>query len=321
MRGNGYEIAFLFSMSRSLRRIFRYCAVPIWQRYGPCLPLFRTLSPCGIWIYPGMECDSRSTSRLGSRRRRALKTVSPRPRRFSAWTHRLLHQPRHRGPDYPARHRCDRCAGRECSRSTPGGIFPRHSRHWRQARVAMASPSACSCRMPRNWKRWWRAMACSASALRWTAARHCCEVRRCALRRALASAAGWVTGLRRGQSAGRGEVAFAEWDAALDLVKINPLADWPLERVEAYAAANERSHQPAACAGLPSIGCQPCTRAIRPGEHIRAGALVVGAGGRQGMRAAQAARRPVRCQGGGCSGVMIEKLAAVRGVVQANFSI
>ncbi len=100
----------------------------------------------------------------------------------------------------------------------------------------------------------------------------CCEVRKVRpLRRALAGAAGWVTGLRRGQSAGRGDVAFAEWDAALDLVKINPLADWPLERVEAYAAANDVPINPLHARGFPSIGCQPCTRAIRPGEHIRAG--------------------------------------------------
>ena len=100
----------------------------------------------------------------------------------------------------------------------------------------------------------------------------CCEVRKVRpLQRALAGAAGWVTGLRRGQSAGRGEVAFAEWDASLSLVKINPLADWSLERVEAYVAANDVPINALHARGFPSIGCQPCTRAIRPGEHIRAG--------------------------------------------------
>jgi phosphoadenosine phosphosulfate reductase len=100
----------------------------------------------------------------------------------------------------------------------------------------------------------------------------CCEVRKVRpLRRALAGAGGWVTGLRRGQSAGRGDVAFAEWEAALNLVKINPLADWTLERVEAYVAANDVPINPLHARGFPSIGCQPCTRAIRPGEHIRAG--------------------------------------------------
>ena len=57
----------------------------------------------------------------------------------------------------------------------------------------------------------------------------------------------------------------------IDLVKINPLADWPLERVEAYVAANDVPINPLHARGFPSIGCQPCTRAIRPGEDIRAG--------------------------------------------------
>jgi phosphoadenosine phosphosulfate reductase len=100
----------------------------------------------------------------------------------------------------------------------------------------------------------------------------CCDVRKVRpLRGALAGAGGWVTGLRRGQSAGRCDVSFAEWDAALDLVKINSLADWPLERVEAYVAANDIPINPLHAQGFPSVGCQPCTRAIRPDEHIRAG--------------------------------------------------
>lgn len=100
----------------------------------------------------------------------------------------------------------------------------------------------------------------------------CCQVRKVRpLERALAGAAGWLTGLRRGQSAGRSEVPFAEWDANAALVKLNPLADWPLERLEAYIAANAIPVNALHAQGYPSIGCQPCTRAIRPGEHIRAG--------------------------------------------------
>ena len=100
----------------------------------------------------------------------------------------------------------------------------------------------------------------------------CCEVRKVRpLRHALAGAAGWVTGLRRGQSSGRGEVALAEWDATESLVKINPLADWSLDHVEAYVAANDVPINALHARGFPSIGCQPCTRAIQPGEHIRAG--------------------------------------------------
>jgi phosphoadenosine phosphosulfate reductase len=100
----------------------------------------------------------------------------------------------------------------------------------------------------------------------------CCEVRKVRpLRRALAGAGSWVTGLRRGQSAGRSEVAFAAWDTEHSLVKINPLADWDLGMLEAYIAAHDIPVNPLHARGFPSIGCQPCTRAIRPGEDVRAG--------------------------------------------------
>jgi phosphoadenosine phosphosulfate reductase len=100
----------------------------------------------------------------------------------------------------------------------------------------------------------------------------CCDVRKVRpLSRALAGAGSWITGLRRGQSAGRGHVPFAAWDAEHRLVKVNPLADWPLDRLEAYIAANDIPVNPLHARGFPSIGCQPCTRAIRPGEDVRAG--------------------------------------------------
>jgi phosphoadenosine phosphosulfate reductase len=100
----------------------------------------------------------------------------------------------------------------------------------------------------------------------------CCEVRKVRpLRRALQGAAAWVTGLRRGQAAGRGGVPFAAWDAEHGLVKLNPLADWTLEQLEAYIAAGDVPVNPLHARGFPSIGCQPCTRAIAPGEDIRAG--------------------------------------------------
>jgi phosphoadenosine phosphosulfate reductase len=100
----------------------------------------------------------------------------------------------------------------------------------------------------------------------------CCEVRKVRpLQRALAGAGSWITGLRRGQSAGRGSVPFAAWDDEHRLVKVNPLADWTLARLEAYIAANDVPVNPLHAQGFPSIGCQPCTRAIRPGEDVRAG--------------------------------------------------
>ena len=91
------------------------------------------------------------------------------------------------------------------------------------------------------------------------------------MNRGLAGASGWITGLRREQSGGRADVPFAVWDAEQGLVKFNPLADWPLDRLEAYVAVNDIPVNPLHARGFPSIGCQPCTRSIRPGEDIRAG--------------------------------------------------
>jgi phosphoadenosine phosphosulfate reductase len=100
----------------------------------------------------------------------------------------------------------------------------------------------------------------------------CCDVRKVRpLKRALEGAAGWVTGLRREQSAGRAHVPFAVWDGENAITKLNPIADWSLEELEAYVAANNVPVNPLHARGFPSIGCQPCTRAIRPGEDIRAG--------------------------------------------------
>lgn len=100
----------------------------------------------------------------------------------------------------------------------------------------------------------------------------CCHVRKVRpLNKALAGAAGWITGLRRDQSAERAHVPFAVWDGEHQLVKLNPIADWSLETLEAYIAANNVPVNPLHAKGFPSIGCQPCTRAIAPGEDIRAG--------------------------------------------------
>jgi phosphoadenosine phosphosulfate reductase len=100
----------------------------------------------------------------------------------------------------------------------------------------------------------------------------CCDIRKVRpLRRALAGASGWVTGLRRGQSQGRTEVPFVSHDSDFDLAKINPLADWSLDQLEAYIAANNIPVNALHARGFPSIGCQPCTRAVAPGEDIRAG--------------------------------------------------
>lgn len=100
----------------------------------------------------------------------------------------------------------------------------------------------------------------------------CCDIRKVRpLNRALAGAAAWITGLRRSQSAERAEVPFAAWDSNQKLIKINPIADWTLDQLDAYIATNTVPVNTLHARGFPSIGCQPCTRAIRPGEDIRAG--------------------------------------------------
>ncbi len=100
----------------------------------------------------------------------------------------------------------------------------------------------------------------------------CCDIRKVRpLNRALAGAQGWITGLRRGQSSVRNEIAFADYDPTNARVKLAPLADWSLEALDAFIAANDVPVHALHAKGFPSIGCQPCTRAIAPGEDIRAG--------------------------------------------------
>jgi len=101
----------------------------------------------------------------------------------------------------------------------------------------------------------------------------CCHIRKVEpLGRALKGLGGWITGLRREQSVTRTDLAPLEIDALNGgILKINPLLEWDENRVWEYAKENQiptnRLHQQ----GYPSIGCAPCTRAIEPGEHPRAG--------------------------------------------------
>ncbi len=100
----------------------------------------------------------------------------------------------------------------------------------------------------------------------------CCDVRKVEpLRRALAGAEAWVTGLRADQSDGRSEVALAAWDEAHGLIKVAPLFDWTRQAVADFCAAEQVPINPLHAKGFPSIGCEPCTRAVRPGEPERAG--------------------------------------------------
>ena len=100
----------------------------------------------------------------------------------------------------------------------------------------------------------------------------CCDIRKVRpLERALAGASGWITGLRREQSVGRGAIAFAQRDGVTGVMKLNPIADWSQADLDAFIVANSIPINALHRRGFPSIGCQPCTRAIQPGEDIRAG--------------------------------------------------
>ncbi|SKA25888.1 phosphoadenylyl-sulfate reductase [Consotaella salsifontis] len=100
----------------------------------------------------------------------------------------------------------------------------------------------------------------------------CCFARKVEpLSRALSGASGWVTGLRADQSANRHTMAFVAFDAAHGLIKANPLLDWSREAIRRFAEAEGLPVNPLHDRGFLSIGCAPCTRAVKPGEDERAG--------------------------------------------------
>jgi phosphoadenosine phosphosulfate reductase len=102
--------------------------------------------------------------------------------------------------------------------------------------------------------------------------RSCCGIRKVEpLGRALAGNRAWVTGQRRAQSTTRAELAVEEIDTAHGMTKFNPLADWSEEDVWNYIRANDVPYNALHDQGFPSIGCAPCTRAVQPGEDVRAG--------------------------------------------------
>lgn len=102
--------------------------------------------------------------------------------------------------------------------------------------------------------------------------KECCRIRKIEpLQRKLSTLKAWITGLRREQSVTRTEVNKVEWDEVNGLVKINPLVDWSeaqcWDYCKEYRVPTNRLHKK----GFPSIGCMPCTRAVKEGEDIRAG--------------------------------------------------
>ena len=102
--------------------------------------------------------------------------------------------------------------------------------------------------------------------------KECCFIRKVApLTKALKGNAIWITGLRAEQSENRSDLNFFEYDAHFDIIKFNPLLKWTLQEVEEYLEKNNVPQNSLHKQGFVSIGCAPCTRAILPGEDIRAG--------------------------------------------------
>lgn len=102
--------------------------------------------------------------------------------------------------------------------------------------------------------------------------KQCCNVRKIQpLLRALSTLDVWICGLRQEQSVTRTNIEIVEWDENNNLIKINPLALYSEEDVWQYIKDNNVPYNKLHKQGYPSIGCQPCTRAIEPGEDVRAG--------------------------------------------------
>lgn len=100
----------------------------------------------------------------------------------------------------------------------------------------------------------------------------CCHIRKIEpLKRAFKGLDAWICGLRREQSVTRKDMKLVEWDENNGLLKVNPLIGWTEAELWTYIRSNHVPFNILHDQGFPSIGCQPCTRAIIPGEDVRAG--------------------------------------------------
>jgi phosphoadenosine phosphosulfate reductase len=100
----------------------------------------------------------------------------------------------------------------------------------------------------------------------------CCAMRKVRpLDDALRPYAAWASGARRSETTSRSGMGVVEWDGKRGLVKVNPLANWTDEQVEAYIEEHDLLVNPLLRDGYPSIGCAPCTRRVAPGEDPRSG--------------------------------------------------
>jgi phosphoadenosine phosphosulfate reductase len=100
----------------------------------------------------------------------------------------------------------------------------------------------------------------------------CCNIRKIEpLKRALKDVDVWITGLRAAQSVTRVDMPLVEWDENFKVIKVNPLINWSEKNVWDYIKENKVPYNKLHDKGFPSIGCAPCTRAVKDGEDIRAG--------------------------------------------------
>lgn len=105
-----------------------------------------------------------------------------------------------------------------------------------------------------------------------TLRKECCRIRKVEpLKRALEGGQIWVTGIRSAQSPNRQSMHRWEWDEANEIFKFHPLLDWTDEQLDEYVRLHEVPCNVLHERGFPSIGCAPCTRAVRLGEDPRAG--------------------------------------------------
>ncbi len=102
--------------------------------------------------------------------------------------------------------------------------------------------------------------------------KECCHIRKIEpLQRAFKDLEVWICGLRKDQSVTRFYTRMIEWDEANGLIKLNPLLNWTEKDVWDYIKKHEIPYNLLHDQGFPSIGCQPCTRAVKPGEEVRSG--------------------------------------------------
>lgn len=102
--------------------------------------------------------------------------------------------------------------------------------------------------------------------------KQCCHIRKVEpLQRALKNKKVWITGIRAAHSPNRHDMLSLEYDDTNKITKYHPLLEWSTEEVTGFINDNNIPYNPLHDKGFVSIGCAPCTRAIRPGEDFRAG--------------------------------------------------